>query len=190
MENIEKKAESYAEGKVNEVLTQAIAKAYIKGYQDGYRDCEANLPIDLSYDGTEYVDLGLPSGTLWTKDYIKDENRKVLYMPHGEANCRNLPTEEQWKELMKECRLEYDKFSNDALKVLKIVGPNGAILTFETTGIFRWDQREDTYESYMWLKDNSNESSLKKAIIINKYGERIDTCFCGYKLPVRLVRPK
>ena len=33
----------------------------------------------------EYVDLGLPSGTLWATDYIKNESGDVLYFAWGEA---------------------------------------------------------------------------------------------------------
>ena len=58
-------ANNYAENKTNEVLTSAIAQAYADGYKDGYRDREEEIPVDIRFKKTEYVDLGLPSGTLW-----------------------------------------------------------------------------------------------------------------------------
>lgn len=107
MEDLVKKAENYAEGKVNEVLTLAIEQAYIDGYRDGYKDCEEEISVDLPCEEVEYVDLGLPSGTLWAKDYMKEENGNILlYMTHGEANCLNIPTQEQWDELKRVCVFE------------------------------------------------------------------------------------
>lgn len=63
------KADKYAAGKANKAITNAIAQAYIEGYKAGYKDCEMEIPVDLRDDKTEYVDLGLPSGTLWATKY-------------------------------------------------------------------------------------------------------------------------
>lgn len=198
MEDIVKRAENYAEGKVNEVLTQVITKAYLEGYQDGYRDCEAKHSVDIlneegvEDDDVEYVDLELPSGTLWAKDYKTDDNNTRIYMPHSEANSLSIPTKEQWDELNRVCRFEKERYQSGSLKKLKIVGPNGRILIFNVTGRFFTDSIEDTLECYMWLKDESNESSDKNAVRFNEYSKReegnISHYFSGYKLPVRLVK--
>lgn len=191
MKDLKMKAESYAEGKINEILSQAVVQAYMDGYRDGYNDCENSIPTNLLDNQTEFVDLGLPSGTLWAKDYEK-ESDEVLYLSHGDANSLNIPTEEQWDELNRECRFELDKFPDNNLKKLKVVGPNGNILTFNCTGMFRSDHKENMYKFCMWLKDESNESSNKNAIIFSAYSKReegnISQCFSGYKLPVRLVK--
>lgn len=81
---ITERAGNYAEGKANEAITKAIAQAYADGYRDGYKDREEEIPVDLRDNKTEYVDLGLPSGTLWSNDYEK-ENGETLYLPYGEA---------------------------------------------------------------------------------------------------------
>ena len=191
MKDLKMKAESYTEGKINEILTQAVVQAYMDGYRDGYNDCENSIPTNLLYNQTEFVDLGLPSGTLWAMDYEK-ESDEVLYLPHGEANCLNIPTEEQWNELNRECRFELDKSSNNDLKKLKIVGPNGNIIIFNCTGMFRSDYKEYMYKFCMWLKDESNESSDRNAVSFSAYSKReegnIYHYFSGYKLPVRLVK--
>ena len=64
MEELKVKASNYAEENVLEVLKEAFAKVFADGYRDGYKDCKEEIPVDLSDDEVDYVDLGLPSGTL------------------------------------------------------------------------------------------------------------------------------
>ena len=66
------KAKEYAEGKVTEALTKVVADAYMSGYDAGYQDGIDKVAKDSSLEETEFVDLGLPSGTLWASDYVKD----------------------------------------------------------------------------------------------------------------------
>ena len=82
--NILENAEKYAEGKANQAITKAIADAYVEGYKAGYKDREEEIPMDLRDNKTEYVDLGLPSGTLWASDYEKSGG-KYIYLPYEEA---------------------------------------------------------------------------------------------------------
>lgn len=66
----------------------------------------------------QWVDLGLPSGTLW-----KSENETGYYSyskalkKYGEKN----PTDRQWWELMKYCTFVWDSIK----KGYKVIGPNG-----------------------------------------------------------------
>ena len=118
--NISEIANKYAEGKVNEVLTKAIADAYAEGYKAGYNDREAEIPADLRDDKTEFVDLGLPSGTLWSTDFEKRDG-EYLYLPYNEAKQFKLPTEEQWDELRECCKFKfsyYGSFNNYYLELL------------------------------------------------------------------------
>ena len=80
---IKEKAKSYAEGKALDSITAAIEHAYEEGYKDGYKDGVSNLePLILqgNHEDIEYVDLGLPSGTKWPSDYLRDKNGKILYL--------------------------------------------------------------------------------------------------------------
>ena len=72
MIELKEKAGIYAEENVINVLKEAFAKVYADGYRDGYRDCKENVSVNLHFCNTEYVDLGLPSGTLWSTDYEKE----------------------------------------------------------------------------------------------------------------------
>lgn len=72
-----------------------------------------------------YVDLGLPSGTLW-----KDKNEDVFYTyDEAELKFRNeLPTFEQCEELVKNCIWQWEQVG------YKIVGPNGNYIFLPAAG--------------------------------------------------------
>lgn len=189
---IQERANKYASEKTNEVMIQAIAQAYRDGYQDGYKDCEKEIPIEVQKDKTEFVDLGLPSGTLWAADYEKKDG-KWMYLPYEKASTLSIPTEEQWKELLETCRWEYKYDDNDDLKLFVCVGPNGNYIKFYYTGIVR-DGECAIYcnKSRFWIQDTSDESD-KKASGIRRTGsgiivKEVVEIFGGYKIPVRLVQ--
>lgn len=192
--NILERADKYAEGKANEVITKAIAEAYIEGYKAGYNDREAEIPLELRDNKTEYVDLGLPSRTLWSIDYEKlDGNR--LYLPYEKAECMKIPTKEQWEELINFCQWEwyYGDFYKSGLLSCRCVGPNGQILEFDVTGLKETFNIEDSRKAFFWIEDDSelvekNAASIFGSSTFSGGGRCILKKFSGYKLPVRLVR--
>ena len=193
--NTLEQAKKYAEGKANEAITQAIAEAYIEGYKAGYKDREEEIPMDLRDNKTEYVDLGLPSGTLWSADYEKlDGNR--LYLPYEKAKDLKLPTREQWEELKTICKWEYDIDEGYDFCRCRCVGPNGQILTFERTGRIITSEEEDTWEAFFWIETetHSNEKGAIHMYNDGKFYKKkdgfcgISPNFSGFRLPVRLVR--
>lgn len=195
--NVSDKAASYAEGKANEFIKKAIAQAYADGYQDGYNDREAEIPVDLRDNKTEYVDLGLPSGTLWAADYEKVDG-EILYLPHCKAQEYSIPTEKQWEELRTCCKWEYDSNGSTWLNIdwAKCIGPNGNILTFNITGIIRANGFSKSDLIQFWIKDESDNLEKKTGCIQkSSYGGQShwgntlqSTDFSGYHLAVRLVR--
>ena len=193
--NILEQADKYAEGKANEAITKAIADAYIEGYKAGYKDREEEIPMELRDNKTEYIDLGLPSRTLWSTDYEKLDG-DYLYLPYEKAEYLKIPTKEQWEELKTSCKWEYDIDNLYDFIRCRCVGPNGQILTFERTGRIITEGNVDEWEAFFWIEDDSDLNE-KNSIHMFNYGKKIDKeigrCelsknFSGYKLPVRLVR--
>ena len=194
MKELREKANSYAEENVSNVLKEAFAKVYADGYRNGYKDCQEVIPVDLKSNQTEFVDLGLPSGTLWATDY-EVEGTELVYLPYENAKSLNLPTKEQWEELISNCKWEYDHAGdfNEAY----CIGPNGNIVIFRITGQVHINKCTDSSKAFFWISDD-NETNEKNAICIyNEYygrawitKERIMNCFSGYKLPIRLVKEK
>lgn len=193
--NILEQADKYAEGKANEAITKAIADAYIEGYKAGYKDREEEIPMELRDNKTEYIDLGLPSRTLWSTDYEKLDG-DYLYLPYEKAEYLKIPTKEQWEELKTSCKWEYDIDNLYDFIRCRCVGPNGQILKFERTGRIITEGNVDNWEAFFWIEDDSDLNE-KNSIHMFNYGKKIDKeigrCelsknFSGYKLPVRLVR--
>lgn len=73
----------------------------------------------------QYVDLGLPSGTLW-KDY--DEPGMYTQTEKDSLFQGSLPTTEQFAELRTKCTWEWDTIG------YKVTGPNGNSITFYAKG--------------------------------------------------------
>lgn len=189
MMEITEKAASYAEGKAYEAITKAITQAYVDGYRDGYKDRENKRPVDLR-DKTEYVDLGLPSGTLWSADYEK-EDEEVIYLPFEQAKGFPLPTEGQWNELLHNCKWQgHYSSSGSSFYGITIIGPNGNSIQFKSKG-YNEDSILRRGTINFWLSDNEN-SNEKLSVEVSRgiYREpqlNVWRCFMGFKLPLRLV---
>jgi len=190
---ITERANKYADGKANEAITTAIAQAYMDGYRDGYKDREEEIPVDLRDNKTEYVDLGLPSGTKWSSDFEKDEDGKVLYLPYGQASCLNLPTKEQWEELKTQCKFSSDYYYNQ-LRSVWCIGPNGNSILFCCNGYRELNRDANSNECYFWIKDildEDNNTATSANIFEPNFGNTkyIESgMFTGFRLPIRLVR--
>ena len=186
MAELATKAENYAAEKTNDVMTKAIAQAYADGYRDGYKDREEKIPVDLRDNKTEYVDLGLPSGTLWSADYEKEGDAN-LFIPLNDALKNSIPTREQCLELYKYCRFKVDG-------IIFCIGPNGKSITFSPTGYKEIDNEEmkPTVISFFWIKNDEENQPHNAAAIGFNPGVWYDTreMFSGYKLPIRLVKTK
>ena len=131
MEELRKKAINYAEKNFKEVMKEAFAMVYADGYRDGYNDCQGKKPVNLCDGYREYVDLGLPSGTLWSDDYERVDG-SIMFQTYDKAAQQNIPTKEQCEELLRFC-----KFSVSPGPVYECVGPNGNYVRFRSTGYIR-----------------------------------------------------
>lgn len=193
MEELREKANIYAEENTVNVLKEAFAKVYSDGYRDGYKDCEEKIPIDLCENQTEYVDLGLPSGTLWASDYEKDDEEDYLYLPYCQTSDLMLPTEEQWNELLNCCEWQGDYSSSRmSLYGVTCIGPNGNSIRFRSKGYVEGNATIGIPyygggEVYFWLFDNE-EGNKKKAVCVRGEIKEIKKLFSGCKVPVRLVK--
>lgn len=199
MIELNEKAAIYAEENVINILKDAIAKVYADGYRDGYKECKEAIDIDLRCDRTEYVDLGLPSGTLWANKY-EYRDGELLYLAHSKASSYPIPTLEQWQELLDNCRWEgISSSSGLTFYGFSCIGPNGNVIKFSSSG-FKMTENVVNIPSYgggkvlFWLADEGTENE-KNAIIVSSVKKSIPTdgvskCFSGYKLPIRLVKSK
>lgn len=182
MRELKELSTNYATEKTNELMSQMVAQAFVDGYRMGYKDRENEIPVDFRNCKTEFVDLELPSGTLWASEYEKKEDG-FLYLPYMQAKRYGIPTKEQWDELVKYC--EWGWYG----KVLRCTGRNGEILDFPKTGRIVTSYC-DSDGSYFWLSEDSLENEKGLVCLKNVNSKEIEKCFMGHKLPIRLVRKK
>lgn len=182
MKELVEKANNYAIEKTNLVMAKAIAQAYADGYRDGYADREKEIPVDLRDGNTEFVDLGLPSGTLWSSDYEKLDG-KTLFLTYEKAAELCLPSEDQCKELISRCRWTYTRTSG-----FLCIGPNGNNIRFRQTGFMKIEGKNIRFDQcYMWVGFNGR-GSTQKGMVQNGSAMEITDVFMGYRLPIRLVK--
>lgn len=169
----EELAQQYAEEKAAE-MAELLKAAYLKGYEQG----ELKVACSISIEGVEYYDLGLPSGTLWSKPlHYKSSVCDHRTFSHNDASrFDGLPTEAQWEEL-KKCRI----YRSD------IVGCTG--IRIGTYANYRGERIPEGY-IYFWLKSEMDEKGEAKAGSISADGFSIVSHFAGYELPVMLTKKR
>ena len=127
--------------------------------------------METDYKAQRFVDLGLPSGTLW-----KDENEDCglcTYLEAIKMYGKDMPTKEQYEELKEKCRWIWDDNG------YKVIGPNGNWIFLPAVASL----------CYLWSA--TSEDSY------NAWGLAFDSAgvymFCdihSYRLFVRLVQDK
>lgn len=190
------KAKEYADGKVTEALSQVVADVYMAGYDAGYQDGYNKVFKDSVTEGIAYVDLGLPSGTLWSSDYVKDDNDKTIYVTQENSTDYAIPTYEQFKELMDECKWEQKSKKNwteggfyNWHEWAICLGPNGNKITFESTGYYEaTDSLTRSSEIFFWLNNKEYFHRNCACITLNSLNIGSENVFSGYKLPIRLIK--
>lgn len=174
-------AQQYAEEKAAE-MAKLLKAAYLKGYEQG----ELKVACSISIEGIKYYDLGLPSGTLWSKPlpYASNNSEYKKFSHNDASRFDGLPTEAQWEELMK-CRI-YDDY---------IIGYSGMRIPISTIreGGFGIDDRGENVpkgNNLFWLKSEMDEKGEAKAGRFNADGLSIVSHFAGYKLPIMLTKKR
>lgn len=184
--NVVGKAKENAEGKVTEALNQVVADAYMAGYNAGYQDGVDKVAKEIVSEETEFVDLGLPSGTLWASDYVKDGD-EVLFLPYSEALKYDIPTKEQVDELREYCEISI-KYDEDDNYVHIVLGPNGNSIVFKGHGYKTFAELKDTKTAYFWQVYNSDTPKTVFVPYLSALYINAEYLFPGYKIPIWTVK--
>ena len=128
-----------------------------------------------------YVDLGLPSGTLW-----KSKNEKGVYKTYDEAMEQfkgKLPTREHWEELKGMCDWELED------KGYKVTGPNGNSIFLPAAGHRGCDGSVEKVGScgYYW-SSTSKGSEFAWDLYFSSSGVYVDWSPRCFGESVRLVQ--
>lgn len=139
---------------------------------------------------SQYVDLGLPSGTLW-----KSTNEVGGYYSFDDAYNKwgkQVPNRDQWRELWNYCLWIW------AGNGYKIIGGNGASIFLPGKGYLHCDDRDRTnttnckYWTSIRILDDDDDAAYIFTINPDLSDEDI-VMGCDYrciKLPIRLIQNK
>ena len=108
--------------------------------------------LALSASAQKFVDLGLPSGTLW-KD--KDQPGLLEFYNAVEMYGNKLPTEAELQELKEYCEWEwYSEYKYGICWTAQyiVTGPNGNQIIFECNGYEGWSSYKED-----WILHEHNE---------------------------------
>ena len=201
IKNIQERAGSYAAEKMNDLMAKAIAQAYADGYRDGYKERDSeSVKFDSIEEEICVHDLGLPSGTLWSLHYLKNEEEETNYLPYIKAAKLGLPSKDQVDELIENCRWQ-GEFSSTGMSFYGAIciGANGEKISFNSCGYKENEKKVGAPyygggSAYFWIHDEE-EGDEKSAVRIysmenGKPKLEIVKIFSGYKLPVLIVQKR
>ena len=137
--DITEKAKTYVASQT-EAFANAIEKAYMQGYNDAVEE-NSKEHIKIIEDGVEYIDLGLPSGTLWALNNPK-------FVAYHDSQKLNIPTKEQIDELAKFVRWEtYNTYGPK----FRMIDANGRTYIYSTNSYISGSGMT-TGGLYMWFR--------------------------------------
>lgn len=120
-----------------------------EGAQMGYTESCNEFPVRLVKNSTKgYVDLGLPSGTLWKN---KNENGYYDYDQAVSSFGYSLPSRQQRDELFNECQWVWSGSG------YRVIGPNGNEIYLPTNEGYRTCDGHWLYKgerSQYWIRPN------------------------------------
>ena len=149
--------------------------------------------IKADEENDDYVDLGLPSGTLWAKcNYgakYKTENGGYYAFEEAQKLPITLPTKEQFKELIKHTESKWVTIDNVNGRLL-ISKKNGNSIFLPASGLFnRGDIYDLSADGYYW-SSNLNTSGFAWRLIFCGGYLGMDDGSRYYGLQVRSVKTK
>jgi len=192
--DIKEKAKIYAEGKALNAITSAIEDAYAAGYKDGYNDGINKVDVEPLYeivDGVRYIDLGLPSGKKWSFECLIDKSsryREYKKYTYVEASKLNIPTKEDYLELINFCKLIPQKNRDNEVDKWDFLDKvNGKYLhVLKSYAVTASSSKE--YKSFVfWLRDDNPEGD-KRLCADGSSRDLLGKEYMSYKLPIMLVK--
>lgn len=136
----------------------------------------------------EFIDLGLPSGNLWATENEVAENGQPLYATYDEAVKQfgeNLPTQDDWQELIDNVPHLWDKKRNGLLFVAR----NGKELFLPAMGN-KYGAYVDCvqFNGYYWSATAYGSSRAYYLHFFSTVANADYNCYRSYGLSVRLIK--
>ena len=153
-----------------------------------------------------FIDLGLPSGTLWAdRNYgaasVEHSGKLVSIADLGDK-ADLLPTEEQLKELLAHCKYHYGEmvggdYFHGGVRYDILTGPNGNSIRIQRCGCIDEKGKPNWNgfggDAFWWSKTDANIYGRKGKVILGLFRFQVprlslEKCVLGYKLSARFVK--
>ena len=96
----------FLEANPEDDLKSVVLDAFMTGYKVGRYEAAGSWNTSKIRLDTNFIDLDLPSGTLWGLTFLWQEDYHYVKMSFKEARQFRLPTKKQCEELIQHCELE------------------------------------------------------------------------------------
>ena len=106
---------------------QGSAHFHRSYYRPRYQPTPPPAPASVDVSDMEWVDLGLPSGTLWAK---KDNDGTISFIGANELYGSHMPSMVNANELCEHCIKKWE----ESVQALVFIGPNGNSISFSCKG--------------------------------------------------------
>ena len=153
--------------------------------QEAERQAEAQRIAKEEAELRKYIDLGLPSGTLWKES---NEGGDYAYYTFDEAINKfgnKLPTKQQLEELISKCTWRW--IGNG----YKVIGPNGNSIILPAAGSRDYDSDNVTHvgtNANYWSSTLYSSYSAWDLLFSATYGASMGYNYRDFGFSVRLVR--
>ncbi len=193
----EKQALEYYESHQMQIK-ELIMNAYEEGYRHGLKKSH-----DLTIEGVRFVDLGLPSGTLWSSPVYQFPLDCGYYNyvmeSYNDVSDLSIPALEDFQELLQYCKVIFKEGSRSGEVV--IVGPSGERIVVETKNHLNRPENPNSHMrlrqgenvpsgiNMFWLKSEISGGDAKVGVIDTNTGTFYHSKhYIGLKLPYLLIK--
>jgi hypothetical protein len=84
-----------------------------------------------------YIDLGLPSGTLWASSNSEIRGKRHFTYYEAMKNFgEQMPTAEQLRELLRNCKWQWTELFGGRVAGHRVTGPNGSSIFLPASGFY------------------------------------------------------
>lgn len=143
-------------------------RPYERPYQMPYAPISSTEDISM----IEWVDLGLPSGTLWAKTDIAS---KMIFYSARKQFGMNLPSKRMASELKEYCQINWDDHTHS----LRLTGPNGNTIDFhvlESDKVYwlnSYEEQDTNFgncfhigpDKHFWINDKDSKSLVNVRLV-------------------------
>jgi hypothetical protein len=139
----------------------------------------------------EYVDLGLPSGTLWASHNAHIGKKYHFTYTEAIKNfSEQMPTTNQFQELIDNCKWQWTELFGGKINGYRITGPNGNSIFLPASGYsYNALLYGNSFFGYYW-SSKSYYRSYARYLHFRSESKYITTCTRFYGHSIRTVKIK